>query len=325
MDLSVKYLGYTLKNPIIIGSSGLTNTVGKIKKLAQNNAGAIVLKSLFEEQLLAEASHKNTDNYLSPEAYDYIQEYSKSNSFDQYLYLIEDARKAVDIPIIASINARTDGEWVEYAKKMEAAGAHAIELNISILPTNPDKDCKKTEKLHLKILQKVRKAIKIPIAIKISSYSSGIAHLIKEITWSKNANAIVMFNRFYNPDIDIEKLEITNSNVFSTPTATMPSLRWIAMLSDKFNIDLVGSTGIYTGDDVIKQILVGAKAVQIVSAIYKNGPENITQIINTIKNWMNKKQFKTINEYKGKLSLYKLENPNTFERIQFMKYFGTIK
>ncbi len=321
MDLSIKYLGYTLKNPVIIGSSGLSSSVEKIKKLANNNAGAIVLKSLFEEQILLKAA-KEARNYLYPEAYDYIKEYSKSLSIDNYLKLIEDARKAVNIPIIASINARTDGKWVSFAKKMENAGAHAIELNISILPTNPKIDCKSVEKLHLDILDEVKKQISIPIAIKISNYSSGLANLIQNIAWSEKAGAITMFNRFYNPDIDIHNLEITVSKVFSNAEDFMPSLRWIALLSEKFDIQFVGSTGIYTGEDIIKQLLVGADAVQVVSAIYKHGEGYINTIINQIKDWMQDKNYFSISDFKGKLSLSKLENPNVFERIQFMKYYG---
>lgn len=324
MDLSIKYLGYTLKNPIIIGSSGLTNSVEKIIELEKHNAGAVVLKSLFEEQILANASNNSTD-YLYPEAYDYISEYSKSNSVDKYLELIEGARKAVNIPIIASINARSDGEWVEYAKKMEKAGAHAIELNISILPTDPNINCKKIEDLHLKILQKVKKKISIPIAVKISSYSSGLAHLVKEISWSKTADSIIMFNRFYNPDIDINKMEMTTSNVFSKPEDMMPSLRWIAILAEKFDTAFVASTSVYDGEDAIKQILVGADAVQVVSSIYKNGSSYIETILDQIKDWMQTKNFQSIKDFKGKMSISKLKQPNVFERVQFMKYYGNVE
>jgi len=322
MDLSIKYLGYTLENPIIVGSSGLTNSVEKIIKLAENNAGAVVLKSIFEEQIQQQSS-KEADNYIYPEAYDYIQEYSKSNSIDKYLNLIENAKKRVDIPIIASINARTDGEWVNFAKKVETAGAHAIELNISILPSDVSMECEKIEKQHLKILEKVKKHISIPISVKISSYSSGLANLVQKISWSKTAQSIIMFNRFYNPDINIDKMELTTSNVFSSPGDVMPSLRWIAMLSEKFDTQFIASTGVYSGEDLIKQLLVGADAAQVVSAIYKNGPEHINTIINDLKLWMEKNKYYKISDFKGKLSMSKLENPNVFERIQFMKYFGS--
>lgn len=323
MDLSIKYLGYTLKNPVIVGSSGLTNSVDKIIKLEKNNAAAVVVKSLFEEQILQKSAIE-ANNYLYPEAYDYIQQYSQSNSIDKYLKLIEGARKAVQIPIIASLNARTDGDWVEFAKKIESAGAHAIELNISILPFNPNTDCKTIEKLHLKILEKVKKKISIPLSVKISSFSSGLANLVQKIAWSKTAQSIIMFNRFYNPDIDINKMELSVSNVFSNAEDLMPSLRWIAMLSEKFETQFVASTGVYTGEDVIKQLLVGADAVQVVSAIYKHGEIYINTIVNQLKDWMQEKKYFSISDFKGKLSTSKLENPNVFERVQFMKYYGTI-
>lgn len=324
MDLSVKYLGYNLKNPIIVGSSGLTNSVEKIKRLEANNAGAVVLKSLFEEQILATASHEAND-YLYPEAYDYIKEYSKSFGVERFLKIIEDARKAVKIPIIASINARTDGDWVDFAKKMESAGAHAIELNISILPTNPKITCKDVEETHLKILEKVKKQISIPIAVKISSYSSGLANLVEKIAWSKTADSVVMFNRFYNPDIDINKMELTASNVFSAAEDLMPSLRWIAMFAEKYPISFVGSTGIYSGEDAIKQILVGADAVQTVSSIYKYGEGYVNTLLNQIKDWMKNKNFNSITDFKGKMSMSKIDQPAIYERVQFMKYYGNVE
>lgn len=321
MDISVKYLGYTLKNPIIVGSSGLTNTVEKIKKLAANNAGAVVLKSLFEEQILAHATHE-ASNDLSQEAYDYIKEYTKIFNTDKYFSLIENARKSVDIPIIASINARTDGEWIEFAKKVESAGAHAIELNISILPSDPDFTGQKNEKLHLSIIEKVRKEISIPIVVKLSSYSGSLAYLIQQIAWSKNVESIVLFNRFYNPDIDINKMEIMATNVFSAAEDSMPSLRWIGIMADKYPISFVPSTGVYTGEDVIKQILVGATAVQMVSAIYKHGESYINTVLNQLKDWMKQKSYFSLNDFRGTMNMNKLENPNVYERVQFMKYFG---
>jgi len=324
MDLSTNYLGYTLKNPIIIGSSGLTNSSAKIKKLAENGAGAVVLKSLFEEQINQEASHQDVD-YGIAEAYDYLKEYNKSFSIDKYLKIIEDSRKVTDIPIIASINAVNNGNWIDFAKKAESAGAHAIEVNIGLLPTNVDVKCSEIEKLHLEVLESLKKELSIPLSIKISSFSSGLAHLVKQIAWSKTAESIVMFNRFYNPDIDIDTLEMKASNVFSNPNDVMPSLRWIALLAEKFeNTQFVASTAVYSAEDVIKQILVGANTVQVVSSIYKNGEKYIQEILNQIKNWMQEKNYHTISDFKGKLSMSKLENPNIFERIQFMKYYGSI-
>ncbi len=324
MDLSIKYLGYNLKNPIIIGSSGLTNSVDKIKKLEANNAGAVVLKSIFEEQIEANA-HNEANNYVYPEAFDYIKEYSKSYSVDKYLTLIENCRKEIKIPVIASINAVDNGQWVEFAKKVESAGAHAIELNLSILPSNDEISCKEVENLHLKILESVKKQISIPLSVKISQFSSGLANLVKQISWSKTVDSIIMFNRFYNPDIDINKMEMSVSNVFSNAEDLMPSLRWIAMFAEKYPVSFVASSGVYTGEDVIKQLLVGADAVQIVSAIYKHGEGYINTVLNQVKDWMKAKNFHSISDFKGKMSTAKIDKPHVYERIQFMKYFGNIE
>lgn len=318
-------MGLQLKNPIIIGSSGLSNSVEKIKILAQNNAGAIVLKSIFEEQITSEAI-ENSQNFDYPEAFDYLNEYSKAFSKEKYLNLIQEARKNVDIPIIASINASTNGAWTNFAKEVEQAGANAIELNIAIIPVNADIDAAKIEKTHLQILENVKKTVKIPIAVKLSSYQSALANLVRQIAWSKTADAVVLFNRFYNPDVDIDKMTIISSHVYSNAEDIMPSLRWIALLSPQFkNINFAATTGVYTGEDVIKQLLVGADAVQIVSAIYKHGPNFINTILGQIKEWMQQKKFNKISDFKGKLNMENCNNASMYERIQFMKYYGTIE
>ncbi len=325
MDLSVKYMGYTIKNPVIIGSSALSNNIDKIKNLEKNGAAAIVLKSIFEEQILQEIE-KNFDQYGIPEAHDYIAGYTRTLTLDNYLKLIEDARKHTQIPIIGSINAQSPGKWVEYAKKIESAGAFGIELNISILPADIELTCKDIEKRHMEILEEVRKAVKIPLSVKISQYVGSLGNMVKKIAWSQTVNTIVMFNRFYNPDIDIEKLEPGVTNVLSNAEDIMPSLRWIAILAEKFeNTEFVASTAIYTGEDLIKQILAGADAVQVVSAIYKHGPEFIETILEKVKDWMKEKNIENLSDIKGKMSFSKLKNPAFYERIQFMRYYGTLE
>lgn len=325
MDLRVKYMGYTIKNPIVVGSSALSNNIDKIKNLEKKGAAAIVLKSIFEEQILQEIE-KNYDDYGIPEAHDYIASYTRTLTLDNYLKLIENARKNTQIPIIGSINAQSSGKWIEYAKKIESAGAHGIELNISILPIDLDLTCKDIEKRHLQIIEEVRKVIKIPLSVKISQYAGALANTVKKIAWSKAVNTIVMFNRFYNPDINIEKLEPAVTNVLSNAEDLMPSLRWIAILAEKFeDTEFVASTAIYTGDDLIKQILAGADAVQVVSAIYKHGPEFIETILEKVKDWMKEKNIEKLSEIKGKMSFSKLKNPAFYERIQFMRYYGTLE
>ena len=326
MDLSVKYMGLNLKSPLIVGSSGLTNSVEKVKELESFGAGAVVLKSLFEEQILFEADAAGKQNeYDYPEALDYIKSYAKDESINTYLKLIEDCKKETHIPIIASVNCITDGEWLNFAKKMEKAGADALELNVSLLPTDVEKSSKENEKLYFDVIDQVKAVINIPIALKMSHYSSGLANLIRTLSWTKKVDAFVLFNRYYNPDIDIHSMKITSSGIFSSPTDIAASLRWVAVMSDKIQTNISASTGVHSGDDVVKQLLAGADTVQVVSAIYKHGPAYVKTMLDQLTEWMGKKNFKSIEDYRGELSYKNVTNPVAFERIQFMKYFGGIE
>ena len=326
MDLSVKYMGLELKSPLIIGSSGLTNSVEKVKELEQFGAGAVVLKSLFEEQIIFEAEAAGKQNeYDYPEALDYIKSYAKDESVNTYLKLIEDCKKETNIPIIASVNCLSDGEWLNFAKKMETAGADALELNVSLLPTDMDKTSAENEKLYFNIVEQVRDVIKIPIALKMSHYSAGLANLIRTLSWTKKIDAFVLFNRYYNPDIDINTMKITSSGVFSTPNDIAASLRWVAALSDEIKTNISASTGVHSGGDVVKQLLAGANTVQTVSAIYKHGPSYVKTMIEELEAWMAKHNFNTIEDYRGTVNYKNVKNPVAFERVQFMKYFGGIE
>jgi len=325
MDLSTSYMGLKMKNPIIIGSSGLTDKADSIKKLEDNNAGAVVLKSLFEEQIKADISKASfTEGNAYPEAYEYIEEYTKNKAITDYLKLIEDSKKSVDIPVIASINCVTNSEWIDFAKDIQEAGADALELNIAILPSDPFEQACDNEEMYFNITEKVREILSIPISLKMSYYSAGLAQLIYRLSASRNVNGITLFNRFYHPDIDINTLELTSSNVFSTPDEYTLPLRWIALLSDKVDVDLAATTGIHDGSSMAKQILAGASAVQIVSSIYKHGAEYINTILKEFEDIAHKHNFATIDDMKGKLSFHKNKDNKNFERIQFMKYFGGI-
>ncbi|NSW44970.1 MAG: dihydroorotate dehydrogenase-like protein [Bacteroidales bacterium] len=325
-DLSTNYLGLKLKNPIIAGSCGLTNSVDSIKKLADNGIAAIVLKSLFEEQILFNANEKTHENqYDYPEAYDYIKNYSKLNDIATYLNLISQTKYETQIPIIASINCVSPNEWVTFAKDIENAGADALELNIMILSSNAKYSSQDNEQMMLDIIQKVRQNTKLPIAVKLSSHSSGLAHFIQKLDWSKLIQAIVLFNRQYSPDIDIETLKITSANVLSNPTDYVESLRWVAIMSDKIKMDIAATTGIWESKTIIKQLLAGADAVQIASVLYKNGPVYIQTLINELDSWMKQKGFNSINDFKGKMSMQNTQSPVAFERIQFMRYFSNIE
>ncbi len=327
LDLSTTYMGLKLKNPIIIGSSGLTNSVESVKKLEKNNAAAVVIKSLFEEQIIHEsdAYTENSSYYNYPDAFEYVKYYSKEHGVSQYLDMIRDIKKAVTIPVIASINCISAVEWTSFAQKIEEAGADALELNISLLPADEKNDSATNEKKYFDIVKKVRSHINIPIALKMCAYSAGLAHLIQKLSWTKDVDSFVLFNTLYSPDINIDKFTITSSNIFSTTHDLSTSLRWIALMSPKVDNDMIASKGIYDGKGVIKQILAGAKAVQIVSAIYQKGPEHISSIIKELEEWMEKHNFSTLEDFRGKMSSAQVKNPDAFERTQFMKHFSGIE
>ena len=324
-DLSTKYLGLTLKNPVIVGSCGLTNSVEKIREFAENGAAAVVLKSLFEEQIEAELN-ANLESYHTdyPDAFDYIRGYTRGNALDDHLNLIKDSKKAVDIPIISSINCVSGSEWVSFAESVEKAGADALEINVSLLPSNPKIRSEQTEKLYFEILEKVTAKVSIPVALKMSRYSAGLANLVTRLSWSteNRVAGFVLFNRYYRPDIDINRMEIGTADVFSTPAEITESLRWIALLSGMVEKDFAASTGVHDSEALIKQLLAGANAVQIVSAFYLKGPAHIRTILAGLEKWMEEKSFGSIEEFRGRLSFNSAENPAAYERIQFMKQFA---
>ncbi|SHO48249.1 dihydroorotate dehydrogenase-like protein [Desulfopila aestuarii] len=326
-DLSTTYLGLKLKNPVIVGSCGLTNSVEKIQEFADNNAGAVVLKSLFEEQIEAELA-SNMASYQSdyPDAYDYIRNYTRGNAVDDYLTLIAEAKKAVDIPIIASVNCISGSEWVSFAESVQKAGADALELNVSLLPSNPQKRSEETEQLYFDIVKKVSDRISIPIALKMSRYSAGLANLVTRLAWSTDHKiaGFVLFNRYYRPDINIDSMTMSTAEIFSTPAEITESLRWIGLLSGAVKKDFAASTGVHDSEAVIKQLLAGAAAVQVVSALYQNGPHRISEILAGIEKWMEEKSFTALADFRGKLSYSNAENPAAYERIQFMKQFAGI-
>lgn len=322
-DLTTHYLGLKLRNPIIIGSSGLTNSVAKIQDLEEQGAGAVVLKSLFEEQITADIKESiNADDTKYTEAYDLISRYVKEHSLEEYLNLIREAKKSVNIPIIASIHCTSQNEWITFAKRIEEAGADALELNISILPSDEFLSGKENEHLHFEIIKSVKKHTSLPLALKMGQYSAGLAKFITELSWSGDLKGLVLFNRHYSPDIDIENYQIISSNLYSRPEEVTTSLRWIAIMSGKIDTDLVASTGVHNGASVVKQILAGASAVQVVSAIYQNGPAHIQSILNTLQQWMNRKSYENLDEFRGKMSLKRSTNAAAFERTQFMRYFA---
>jgi len=341
-DLTTKYLGLTLQNPVIIGSSGITNSVDNIIKMEENNAGAVVLKSIFEEQIMHETQKLigiNNDSmqpmmngykdimqhrsYDYAEAFEYLSNFAKEHTLNDYLRFISEIKKVVKIPIIASINCAFTYDWHFFAKRIQEAGADAIELNIYVLPSDPKKTGKENEDVYLNIIQDVRQYVTIPVSIKISYYFSGLSNKLIELSKSGIAG-MVLFNRPYSPDINIEEFKITADQIYSNPSEFTHTLRWVAILAGRLNCDIAAATGIHNDETVIKQLLAGANAVQITSAVYANGIQYINSIISGLENWMNKHNFKTIDDFRGKMSQAKLENPAAYERVQFMKLYSNI-
>lgn len=326
MDLKVKYLGLELKNPIIAGSSGLCGNIASLQRLQQNGAAAVVLKSIFEEQLHKHAAYNYaSSNFEHTEAYDYISRHSKDTDMQDYLQLIEEAKNKLDIPVIASINANTKDSWTEYTQKVEKAGADAIEINISLLPSDTDITSKDNEQRYFDILKAVRKNTRLPIALKMSYFSAGLAQLIQKLSWTKDTDAFVLFNRYFSPDIDLDEISMTSSNVFSSPAEISTSLRWIAIMAGRIKQDLIASTGVHDGKGIAKQILAGATAVQMVSSIYKHGEPVIQKSLNELREWMEKKNFNNLDDFRGSLSYKNADNSKAYERIQFMKYYSGIE
>ncbi len=334
MDLTTNYMGLTLENPIIAGSSGLTASVDKVKSLAQNGAGAVVLKSIFEEEVRYEYADFlkefkeipgappffEHEGQLSPvEYYDYL---IREENLKKYIALIEGAKKAVSIPVIASINCFFHSvEWLAYARQIERAGADALELNMFFPPTDFEHSAAEKEALYFTIVEKVTDAVKIPVALKISPYFTNLGSMIKRLSHS-GVKALVLFNRFFSPDFDIEKLEVKPSFVFSTPAELAMPLRWIAIMAKKVGCNLAASTGVHDAAAVIKLLLAGADAVQTASGLYKNGPEHLKTLREGLETWMTGKRFKKLSEFKGRLSQTQSTDPAIYERAQFMRYFG---
>jgi dihydroorotate dehydrogenase (fumarate) len=330
-DLSTKYLGLTIRNPLVIGSSGLTNSVEDITKLEQYGAGAIVLKSIFEEQIMLEADYRlkkaEEDGLLYTEyseTLDYIDVHIKEKELGSYLQLIRDTKKKTMIPIIASINAISGLEWISFARQIEEAGADALELNIFVMPFNFEKTCQDNEMTYYSVLKKIKAIVNIPVSVKISPYFANLGSVIMKME-EFGADGVVMFNRFSSPDIDVNNLKITAADRLSTPYEMSNTLRWVAIMAKRVKMDLAASTGIHDGEAVVKQLLAGATVAQVTSAIYKNGPEYIPELINYLNDWMDEKGFNLVEQFRGKLSQSETQNPEVFERMQFMRYFSEIK
>jgi len=344
IDLTTQYMGLELKNPLVVASCGLTKALKGVQKCAEAGAGAIVLKSLFEEQITAEITELtnyagNTDH---TEGFEYLQGYGEALGPQDYLQLIRDAKKTVDIPIIASINVVKDSRWAEYAKQLATAGADALEINIGFLPRMAQVTSAEVDERYEQILYAVRQQVDLPVALKVGPYISSFAHLAdrlgndrmvgtpftvgwcgpgeseKEIS-RQGADALVLFNRFYNFDIDVDTLQLTCGNPYSSPADIHVPLRWISLLAGRLTCDLAAATGIHDGRDVIKQLLAGATVTQLCSTLYRNGLGQIDLILKQLQEWMEDHDFSQLNDFRGSLSQARSKHPSAHERLQYIK------
>ena len=325
-DLTTEYIGLNLKNPIIAGSSGLSGSVKGVVELEENGAAAVVLKSIFEEEIMLEYEdimREASDEGVNLDQFDYFDFDLKSNRIKKYTDLITGSKKEVSIPVIASINCVFSHEWTSFAKQLQDAGADALELNMFFLPSDFDRTTEEKEQAYFQIINKVQKEISIPIALKISHYFSNLGPMIQQLSGTGIAG-LVLFNRFYSPDFDIDKFEVISSNVFSKPSDLSISLRWIAIMAQRVECDLAASTGVHDGIALIKQILAGANAVQVASTLYQNGKGQIGKMLETLEGWMEQKGFGSLNDFRGRMSQAKSSNPAAYERMQFMKHFGGV-
>ena len=320
-NLSAHYLGLTLPSPIVAASCGLTKSVDNIRHLERAGAGAIVLKSIFEEQIragVAELVEAGRDSLLHAEAAEYLQAYGEQDAVERTLSLIRSAKQAVRIPVIASVHCVSPGVWTDFARRVEDAGADALELNIFVFPGDPRRSAADNEQIYFDILGEVKRRVTLPVALKIGPYFSSLGQTIQRLSRS-GAAGLVLFNRFHRPDYDIQRLSIGSAPYFSDPHEIHEPLRWIAISSGEAACDLAASTGVHDGAGLIKVLLAGAAVAQVATTLYKNGIDHVGVMLLDLGDWMERHHFKTLEEFRGKLGRSQVKDPATYERVQFMK------
>jgi len=324
IDLSTTYLGLPLKSPIIAASSGFTDSIAKLKQLEDHGVGAVVLKSLFEEEITHEYDHtirEEADKTGREEFLDYLDVRIRQEKLEKYTQLIKEAKRELSIPVIASVNCRTAYEWITFTSEIEKAGADALELNVFVMPSGMENSSEANEKIYFDIIKQVKKQIKIPIVLKISYYFSNLALMITKLSQS-GIGGLVLFNRFFSPDFDLDKLEVIPSHVLSQAGELAMPLRWISMMHGRVDCDISGSTGVSDGNAAIKLLLAGAQTVQVASALYRHGIPYIEVMQHELQSWMESHNFKKISDFRGLLSQKTHQRPDIFERVQFMRYFS---
>lgn len=316
-------MGMELRSPLVCSASPLSEKIDNIRKMEDSGAGALVIYSLFEEQIKLEQLELDYHTTFGTEGYaESLTFFPEPDEYktgpEEYLEHIRRAKDAVDIPVIASLNGSTEGGWTEYAKKMEQAGADGLELNIYYIPTNVNLTGEEVEQTYLNILNSVKGSVNIPVAVKLSPFFSNMANMAKKLD-EAGANALVLFNRFYQPDIDLENLEVFPNLLLSSPAAMRLPMRWVAILKGNIHADLAATGGIHTGEDAVKMLLVGANVTMFCSALLKNGISHLKTIKSDIVNWLTVKEYESVSQMIGSMSQKKVSDPSAFERAQYMK------
>ena len=323
MNLTTNYLGMTLKNPIVASSSPLSHTVDSIRRLEDAGAAAVVMYSLFEEQLGFDSYYidyhltQGIDSYA--ESISYFPDMQSYNvGPDEYMNLIRRAKEAVDIPIIGSLNGASVGGWTDYSTLIEEAGADALELNVYYVSTSPEVTGMEVETLYLDILSAVRQAVTIPVAVKLSPFFSSVANMSSRLA-DHGADGLVLFNRFYQPDLDLENLEVASRLVLSNSNELRLPLRWVAILFGRLSVDFAITSGIHTSQDVIKGLMAGAKVTMMASELLQNGVRRIGQVLNELATWLNDHEYESVTQMIGAMSQKHCTEPAAFERANYMK------
>lgn len=329
VDLTTKYMGLTLKNPIVPSASPLSRRLSGIKALANAGAAAITLESLFEEQVDIEAlSHHyfiEDTTFMSAEATAYFPKAADyARGPEGYLELIQAAKAAVDVPIIGSLNGVTTGGWTRYAKLIEQAGADALELNVYFIPTHAELTAEGVEKLYVDILREVKSQIKIPVAMKLNPFFSALPHMARQLD-EAGANGLVLFNRFYQPDFDLEDLAVTSHLVLSDSHEMRLPLRWVAILYGHVKASLALTTGVHSTEDAVKAVMAGADIVNVASLLLEKGISQIDALVSGLSAWMDEHEYESLAQMKGALSQRNVSDPAAFERANYMKVLGSWK
>jgi dihydroorotate dehydrogenase (fumarate) len=329
MDLTTKYLGLTLRSPLVPAASPLSIELDNLKQMEAVGAGAVILESLFEEQLradrdeLAERLEQGTESFA--EALSYFPEPAEFKlGPETYLEQIAAAKRALSIPVIASLNGSTLGGWVDYARQIQGAGADALELNIYAIPTDPDTTAAEVEDNYVKIVRSVKEQVTIPVTVKLSPFFTNFAHVAKRLD-EAGADGLVLFNRFYQPDIDLQNLEVVPNILLSTPMAMRLPLRWIAILYGRVKADLAATSGVHRATDALKMLMAGAAVTTMASALLRHGIKHLATVESEMRQWMEEHEYESVAQMRGSMSQRNCPDPSSFERAQYMKAISSYK